>query len=179
MKSNSKYVLIALALLVGGLAVYLSLRNSTDATPNQNETTVSSAPPASSPYMTLSDLKGNTVSMDTSKLVFFNVWATWCGPCIAEMPSIETLYERYKDNPKMEFYVVSDEEPTTVIPFLQKKEYDLPFYLSNSTYPDALNGSVIPRTYMIRNGQVLVEQIGAMNWNDPQVIDFIEEQLAR
>ena len=48
----------------------------------------------------LSDMKGNMVAMDTSKLTFINVWATWCGPCNAEMPSIQSLYDRYKDQSK-------------------------------------------------------------------------------
>lgn len=178
MKSNKKYILVGVAILFGLVALYLSLRE-TPASEQKSEPGLSQeiSSPAS-PYLTLSDLKGNLVSMDTSKLVFINVWATWCGPCNAEMPSIETLYERYKDHPKMEFYVVSDEEVSTVLPFLQKKEYELPFYIYSGTYPESLNGNAIPRTYMVRNGKVLVEQIGAMDWNDPQVFAYIDQQLA-
>jgi thiol-disulfide isomerase/thioredoxin len=179
MKSNKNYILILLAVVVGAAALYFSLRGTSDETATESPAAGSaSAISSNSPYLTLSDLKGNTVAMDTSKLVFVNVWATWCGPCNAEMPSIESLYERYKDNPKMAFYVVSDEDASTVLPFLERKDYDLPFYLYSGTYPDALNGNAIPRTYMVRNGKVLVEQVGAMNWNDPQVISFIDEQLA-
>lgn len=177
MKSNQKYLLIIGAVTIGLIALYLSLRE-TPSTQQVSEGASQESSPPTSPYLTLSDLKGNLVSMDTSKLVFINVWATWCGPCNAEMPSIQTLYQRYKDHPKMVFYVVSDEDASTVVPFLKKKEYELPFYLYSGTYPGPLNGNAIPRTYMVKNGKVLVEQIGAMNWNDPQVFDFIDKELA-
>lgn len=182
MKPALKYSLIALAAAVGSAALYLSLRQTPVA--SSSEVVVESvAEPATasnpnSVYLTLSDMKGNMVAMDTSKLAFINIWATWCGPCNAEMPSIQSLYDRYKDHPKMAFYIVSDEEPTTVQNFLQKKDYELPFYLYSGGYPAPLSGNAIPRTYMVRNGQVLTEQIGAVNWNDPQIFKFIDEQLA-
>lgn len=182
MKSNLKYLLIVLAVVVGVAAIYLSLRETPASSNNEvaSETPVESVPAndLNSTYLTLSDMKGNMVAMDSSKLSFINVWATWCGPCNAEMPSIQSLYDRYKDHPKIAFYIVSDEEPTTVQNFLQKKDYQLPFYLYSGNYPVPLNGNAIPRTYMIRNGQVLAEQIGAVDWNDPQIFKFIDEQLA-
>jgi thiol-disulfide isomerase/thioredoxin len=180
MNSGSKYILIAIAVVVGAAALILSLRIRNSPGPESTSTETAPAPATTPPslYLTLSDLKGNTIAMDTSKLIFMNVWATWCGPCNAEMPSIEALYERYKNNPKIEFYVVSDEDPTTVRSFLTKKDYELPFYLYSGVYPEALNGNAIPRTYMVRNGKVLAEQIGAVNWNDPQVFAFIDQQLA-
>lgn len=182
MKPAVKYSLIALALIIGAAALYLSLRETPTssegdiAIESTTQSTATSDP--NSLYLTLSDMKGNMVAMDTSKLTFINVWATWCGPCNAEMPSIQSLYERYKDNPKMAFYIVSDENPSTVQNFLQKKDYQLPFYLYSGNYPEPLNGNAIPRTYMVRNGQVLAEQIGAVDWNDPQIFKFIDEQLA-
>ena len=181
MKQSQKYLLIIAAVLVAAAAVYMVFKDKPTATSQeaaQAETAFPAPQDASSPYLTLSDMKGNAVAMDTSKLVFINVWATWCGPCNTEMPSIQALYERYKDHPKMAFYVVSDENPTTVQNFLQKKDYALPFYMFNGAYPAALDGNAIPRTYMLRHGQVLAEQVGAINWNDPQVFDFIEKQLA-
>ncbi|GHB71679.1 TlpA family protein disulfide reductase [Persicitalea jodogahamensis] len=182
MKPALKYSFIALAAAVGSAAIYLSLRDTPSTDSEVAMESVADSPASAndpnSVYLTLSDLKGNMVAMDTSKLTFINVWATWCGPCNAEMPSIQSLYERYRDNPKMAFYIVSDEAPATVQNFLQKKNYELPFYLLNGDYPGPLSGNAIPRTYMVRNGQVLAEQVGAVNWNDPQIFKFIDEQLA-
>lgn len=181
MKQSQKYLLIIAAVLVAFAAVYMVFMDKptvANQESGQTETTFPASQNAGSPYLTLSDMKGNVVAMDTSKLIFINVWATWCGPCNTEMPSIQALYERYKDHPKMAFYVVSDENPTTVQNFLKKKTYALPFYMFSGAYPAALDGNAIPRTYMLRHGQVLAEQVGAINWNDPQVFDFIEKQLA-
>jgi thiol-disulfide isomerase/thioredoxin len=181
MKPSQKYLVIFAAILIAVVALYKVFTDSPvsqheDSQPAETAIPATQAP--ASPYLTLSDMKGNSVAMDSSKLVFINVWATWCGPCNAEMPSIQALYQRYKDHPKMAFYVVSDENPATVHSFLQKKDYQLPFYLFNGTYPAALDGSAIPRTYILRHGQILAEQVGAINWNDPQVFEFIDKELA-
>lgn len=181
MNQRKKYLLIFAAALVAAVAVYMVF-NDKPIIANQEaapaETAFPASPNTASPYLVLSDMKGNPVAMDSSKLIFINVWATWCGPCNTEMPSIQALYERYKDHPKMAFYVVSDENPATVQNFLQKKDYVLPFYMFSGSYPAILDGNAIPRTYMLRHGQVLAEQVGAINWNDPQVFDFIDKQLA-
>ncbi|MPR32918.1 TlpA family protein disulfide reductase [Salmonirosea aquatica] len=181
MKPSQKYIVIFATIFVAIIALYKVFKESPADQNNDvanSETSASTEQNPISPYLALSDMKGNTVVMDSSKLVFVNVWATWCGPCNAEMPSIQALYRRYKDHPKMAFYVVSDENPSTVHNFLQKKDYELPFYLFNGAYPPVLDGSAIPRTYMLRHGQVLAEQVGAINWNDPQVFEFIDKQLA-
>lgn len=124
------------------------------------------------------DLEGNAVNLDHEKLVFINVWATWCGPCNMEMPSIQELYSRYKDNDKIAFYVISDEDSETVVPFVQRKKYDLPLYLYTGRYPAELEGNAIPRTYIISKGKVVVHEVGARNWNDPAVVEMIEQELA-
>ncbi|TDB65351.1 TlpA family protein disulfide reductase [Arundinibacter roseus] len=181
MKSNLKYVGIAAGLLLLAVAIYFSMKDNTPPAASETAATAD-LPPAvdgdASLYLTLSDMKGNAVAMDTSKLIFLNVWATWCGPCNAEMPSIQSLYERYKENPRMAFYIVSDENPSTVQNFLQKKDYQLPFYLFNGSYPGPLNGDAIPRSYLVRNGKVLAEQIGAIDWSNPEISQFIDQQLA-
>ena len=179
MRSNYvKYTLILVLLVFAILAVYYSLSESepTDqATPTEES---SGLPvPSGSLYLPLTSLEGAPVTMDSTKLVFMNVWATWCGPCNIEMPSIQALYERYKSNDKIAFYIVSDEAPSTVVPFIKRKGYELPFYQYEGIYPPQLNGDAIPRTYILRNGQVLAAEIGANRWDDPRVIDFIEQQL--
>jgi thiol-disulfide isomerase/thioredoxin len=179
-----KKVLIGLVTLLALGAVYFAfLGNSEQST---DEATVGSLSEASQdmsvptelqlPGMT--DLEGNRVNFDHNKLVFVNVWATWCGPCNMEMPSIQELYGRFKDNDKIAFYVISDEDSETVVPFVQRKKYDLPLYLYQGRYPAELEGNAIPRTYIISKGKVLVSEVGARNWNDPAVVEMIEQELA-
>ncbi|WP_247231453.1 TlpA disulfide reductase family protein [Telluribacter sp. SYSU D00476] len=173
-----KYTLILVLLLFAALAIYYSV-SEPEPTEYVTPADESSALPVpyGSVYLPLTTLEGSPVTMDSTKLVFINVWATWCGPCNMEMPSIQALYDRYKSNSKIAFYIISDEAPNTVVPFIKRKGYELPFYQYEGIYPPELNGDAIPRTYILRNGQVLAAEIGANRWDDPKVIDFIEQQL--
>lgn len=130
-------------------------------------------------YLTgLTDLEGNAAVMNDEKVVFLNVWATWCGPCNIEMPGIQTLYNKYKDNPKVSFYIVSDEDAGTVTPFIAKKGYELPFFQYRGNYPAMLDGNAIPRTYIIHKGKILVSEIGASQWDRPDIHALIDASIA-
>lgn len=175
MSSTTKKVSLVLLLLMAGAAVYFVFFKS----PAVPEPVLSEAPPApESVYLPLTDLTGKEVAMDENKIAFVNVWATWCGPCNMEMPSIQTLYNKYKDHNKVAFYIISDEDAATVNPFVARKGYDLPFYQYAGSYPSALDGNAIPRTYIIYKGKILTEEIGASQWDRPEVIELIEKQLA-
>ncbi|GAB2788118.1 TlpA disulfide reductase family protein [Rhabdobacter roseus] len=180
MKLNGKIILVALLAILAFTALYYSFKTET-----QNETATPAtsdefaALPASQALNLpgLTDLQGQPAALETNKLVFLNLWATWCGPCNTEMPSIQALYEKYKSHPKMAFYIVSDEDAGTVQPFIERKGYQLPFYRFAGNYPAELNGNAIPRTYLLRDGKVIAQEVGAVRWDDPQVVTFIEEQL--
>lgn len=130
-------------------------------------------------YLTsLTDLEGKAVAMDQEKLVFINVWATWCGPCNMEMPGIQKLYDKYKSNNKVAFYIISDEDAETVNPFISRKGYQLPFYQYAGAYPPALDGNAIPRTYIIYKGKILTQEIGASQWDRPEITALIDKQLS-
>src|SRR5215469_11687519 len=70
----------------------------------------------------LKDLKGNEISLASlrGKVVFLNIWATWCGPCREEMPSIESLYKSFKGNSDFVVLAVSqDTDGSSVRPFVE------------------------------------------------------------
>lgn len=114
------------------------------------------------------DLKG--------KVVFINFWATWCPPCIAELPSMQKLYDDYKD--KVEFVFVSDETQIVVQEFLYKKGYTLKVYRPRTNYPEFFNINGIPRTFLIdRNGDIIIDKTGAANWNSNTVRETIDGLL--
>ncbi len=171
-----KIMLVALLLVLLG-ALYFVFFNKE--TVPENVQTYSENEISSDVYLSeLTDLEGNTVSMDPNKLVFLNVWATWCGPCNIEMPGIQTLYNKYKDNSKVAFYIVSDEDSETVKPFVSKKGYELPFYQFRGNYPALLDGNAIPRTYILHKGKILVQEVGASQWDRPDIYALIEEKIA-
>ena len=179
MGSTPKKLLIFGLSILAFIAIYFALFAPKDELPSETGNAVKDEQDNTSVYLSsLADLKGNPVSMDKNKLVFLNVWATWCGPCNMEMPGIQRLFNQYKNNEKIAFYIVSDEDAETVNPFIARKGYELPFYQYAGTYPAALDGNAIPRTYIFYNGKVLAQEIGASQWDRPEVIDLIEKQLA-
>jgi len=180
--NNSKKILVLLLVVIASVAVYLAFFKSVSNNLEIPGNEVASVQPAQSPdevyISSLTDLEGQSVAMDKEKLVFLNVWATWCGPCNMEMPGIQKLYDKYKGHQKVAFYIVSDEDSETVNPFIERKGYQLPFYRFTGAFPDALNGNAIPRTYIIYKGKILAQEIGASQWDRPEIVQLIEKQLA-
>ena len=111
-----------------------------------------------------------------NKVVLVNFWATWCPPCIAEMPSFELLYRDYKD--KVEFLFVSSEDHETVKGFLNRKKYSFPAYRPLTEAPDPLNGNTLPTTYLIdKSGSIVIKKIGAADWNSEGLRKTLDKLL--
>ena len=110
------------------------------------------------------------------KVVLINFWATWCPPCIAELPSLDQLYQSYND--KVVFLFVSNEEIAVVNKFLAKKGMSLPVYKPISNYPEVFDVTSIPRTFLIdKQGNIVIDKTGAANWNSDKVQATIDELL--
>ena len=107
------------------------------------------------------------------KVILINFWATWCPPCIAEMPSLEELYSAYKDK-EIVFLFVSNEAQGVVSNFIDKNTYSFPVYSPISSNPKVFNVSAIPRTFLIdKSGNIVVDKTGAANWNSKQIREQI------
>ncbi|WP_196892688.1 TlpA family protein disulfide reductase [Aureivirga marina] len=110
------------------------------------------------------------------KVVLVNFWATWCPPCIAEMPSLQKLYNDYKD--KVQFVFVSNENPEKIKSFLNNKGYDLPIYSSLSRAPKEFESSSIPATFLVdKAGYIVIDKKGSADWNTSKVRKTIDELL--
>lgn len=126
----------------------------------------------------LQDTKGNILNFEDTKhsVIIVNFWATWCPPCIAEMPSMEALYNDYKE--KIEFVFVSNEDKETIYKFLLNKGHSFPVYSPISKAPETFNVRSIPRTFLIdRNGNIIIDKSGAANWNSETVRTTIDELI--
>ncbi|MGB7784717.1 MAG: TlpA disulfide reductase family protein [Salinimicrobium sp.] len=111
-------------------------------------------------------LDGQQINFRQSKgeVAVINLWATWCPPCIAEMPSFQELHADYGQ--KVDFYFISSEEPEAIKSFLQKKELNIPVYLPLSAGPEQMQSNTLPTTYVIsREGKIVVKKTGSANWN--------------
>lgn len=126
----------------------------------------------------LKDLDGNTFDFSDSKgkVTLVNIWATWCPPCIAEMPSIQALSDDYKD--KISIVLVSKEKQGVLKNFLKKEDYQLQVYTPITTFPKTFKVWSIPRTFLLdKEGNIIIDESGAANWNSEQVRNTIDELL--
>lgn len=121
---------------------------------------------------------GETLNFEDTKdkVVLVNFWATWCAPCIAEMPSMHKLYDDY--NNKIEFVFISGEPSKIVNKFLAKNEYTFKVYQPVTAYPEVFHVETIPRTFLIdTKGNIVIDKTGAANWNSDTVRATIDELL--
>jgi thiol-disulfide isomerase/thioredoxin len=117
-------------------------------------------------------------SQSKGKVVLLNFWATWCPPCVAELPDLQNLYSHYEDNPDIDFYFVTQEETKKVKDFLSKKDYSIPFYSAYSGIPKELESSSIPTTFLInKKGEIVINKTGAADWDDEEIIRLIDDIL--
>jgi len=127
------------------------------------------------------DLDGTQFSLRDfqNKILFINYWATWCNPCLAEMPNMAELYNQYKDNNEIVFLYLSKEKSQTIIDYIPKDESlkELPIY-KIITDDDLFTTSGIPTTFIVnRKGEILVKDVGSALWNDLSVINYINNLL--
>ncbi len=126
------------------------------------------------------DLSGKSkdLSMQKNKVMFINFWATWCPPCVAEMPSIQELYDKYKDNKNIDFYIVSNQKADKIRAFAKNKGYKLPFYTNNFKLPNVFAHRSIPTTFVIsKTGKIIVQETGAANWSSKKIYSLIDKLL--
>ena len=91
------------------------------------------------------------------EVVFVNFWATWCAPCVAEMPDIHALYKNCKEN--IRFVMISlDREEEKARAFIERKGFEFPVYFLRSNLPKTYSTRSIPTTYVIdKRGMIKVE----------------------
>lgn len=114
------------------------------------------------------------------KVVFINFWATWCPPCIEEMPSIQALYNKFKDNKDIVFLLVDvDADLKGAERFMRTNKLDMPLYIPNSNLPSSFLGGAIPTTVILdKRGNIDVRLEGGRDYRAPQITQALESLLA-
>lgn len=126
----------------------------------------------------LIDAVGNSVSLEQykGKLIFINFWATWCPPCIAEMPSMQKLYNDYQG--KIVFLFVTTDSFAKANAFLVKENLNLPIFQPVTNPPLELESTTIPATYLIdQYGNLVVAKIGTAEWNSDSFRENLDALL--
>ncbi len=131
----------------------------------------------------LEDLNGRTVTLADlrGKVVFLNVWATWCGPCRQEMPSIETLYDEFKDNKDFVILAVSQDTRgrEAVEPYVERNGYHFEVLLDpENKVGESYDVGGVPETFIIdRDGRIVAHHMGAFDWSSTDFRAALQELL--
>jgi len=127
----------------------------------------------------LVDANGREFNFKNAKgnVVLVNFWATWCPPCVAEMPSLQNLYDDFGD--KVTFMFVANDQVEKVSAFMDKKMYNLPVYYERTEAPSVLSSKTIPTTYIIdKEGKIVVAETGVADWNSKKIRNLLNTLVA-
>ncbi|MBO3699099.1 TlpA disulfide reductase family protein [Roseivirga sp. E12] len=135
---------------------------------------------------TFKNLKGETKTLEDykGKVVFLNFWATWCAPCIAELPSLSELTANYKDNDEISFLFLTNESKGKIDRFIKKRDNlkDLSYYnySSKEDVPTKLVSEALPTSVIInKDGEVVLKHLGMAYWNSDNVNTLLNDLLAK
>ena len=117
------------------------------------------------------------LSAQKNKVVFINFWATWCPPCIAEMPSINKLYQQFKDNENILFVMVDvDNNFDKSNTFMKRKGFALPVYTPAGEIPAKYFSGTLPTTVILdKSGNIAFHHDGVADYSNSEVADFIKK----
>jgi len=128
----------------------------------------------------LIDMESNIIPVENfkGKVIFLNEWATWCAPCIAEMPGIQNLYDEMKGNENIVFIMLtSDSDKKKIDKFINKKGYSFPVYGAASALPDVLRSPSIPTTFVIsKTGEIVSKNVGMAKYDTADFKNFLLEE---
>ena len=125
--------------------------------------------------MTAEDLNGNQVEFMrfSGQVLVINFWATWCAPCVAEMPSLARLHQA-TSGLGVALACVTREAPEKVREFVAKKAIDVPVYVIEGEVPGAFESRAIPATFVLdKKGNMALRHFGAAAWDHEGVVEFI------
>jgi thiol-disulfide isomerase/thioredoxin len=129
---------------------------------------------------TVKDLNGKKMEISElkGKVIFLNLWATWCGPCRVEMPSIQNLYNSV-DKDKVAFVMLSLDQENAhpkIVQYIDDKEFTFPVYQPASPLPKLLRVNTIPSTFIIgADGKVKSKKTGTANYDTDELREFLKE----
>jgi peroxiredoxin len=172
-------------LAITTLLVVWSLKQNSPFFESANQAPVKVGLPA--PDFTFPGLDGKKVSLSDyrGKVVFVNIWATWCPPCVEEMPSMQKLYQKLKgENFEILAVSIDSKGAKVVAPFMKKYQLTFPALIDYmSTIKRIYKTTGVPESYIIDKDGILAKKvIGPLDWSQPDILrlfrDLIEKPQA-
>ena len=130
---------------------------------------------------TVLDLDDQPVSFSKfkGKTVFLNFWATWCGPCVREMPSIAALARDPRLNGKIDrvrLRLDRRRRPRRCGSSSKGKDLGMTFLRADGKIPPVFHSDGIPTTFLIAaDGRIAASEVGSADWHEPRVVEFLEK----
>lgn len=121
------------------------------------------------PGISFLDADGRSVRLDDlrGEVLFVNLWASWCAPCLAEMPAIDRLHETHGDRVRF-FMVTLDEDPELGFGHAERSGFSFPVYRPGSAIPRPVYGGVLPTTLVVDGeGRIAVRHEGMARYDSP------------
>jgi thiol-disulfide isomerase/thioredoxin len=117
------------------------------------------------------------ISNSKGKVIFLNFWATWCPPCLAEMPSVNSLRSKFRNNPSVVFVLADiDNNLKRSETFMQKNKYDLPVYEPAGIIPKSIFQGTVPTTLIInKQGEIVFFHEGMADYDSEEMNKFLAE----
>ena len=176
---NYQSIILILLLLIGVGILALLQANKTSFTPAGKPRFKKGAP---APSFTLPDLNGKMVSIADyrGQVVLLNIWATWCGPCVEEMPSLEKLHQELKDEKFVILAVSIDESGVKVVrPFMKNHKLSFPALIDSAGTINSLYQTTgVPESFIIdKNGRIVEEVIGPRDWAADGAIRYFRSMI--
>jgi peroxiredoxin len=133
------------------------------------------------PPLALKDLEGRAYRLADyqGKVVLINFWATWCGPCLDEMPSIQNLKEKLAGRPFVVLAVNLDEPESRIRKFLTQMKLDFPILLDpGRKVARAWDARILPASFVVGpDGRIRYTLVGGIDWNNEHMVARISELL--
>ncbi len=133
--------------------------------------------PKPAPSATFTTSAGTAVDIADSrgKVIFLNFWATWCPPCLAEMPSVNSLRSKFRNDPSVIFILADiDNNLKRSERFMKDHQYDLPVYEPTGPVPQAIFQGTVPTTVIInKQGEIVFFHEGMADYDSPEVEKFL------
>ncbi len=179
---NKRAVLLHVLLLIAGLSFAACNFPKKDTQSEQKGHTmkqITSISQQSYTDVSFTDENGKIISLKSlkGKVVFINFWATWCPPCIHEMPSINELKKAFNGNNNIVFLMVDvDNNIKKSKAFMKNRKFDLPVYTPASDIPKEYLGRSIPATVILDKNGVMAGRVeGSRDYTDPKMIKALKE----
>lgn len=129
------------------------------------------------PDFSLPTLDGKVMKLSdyAGKIIFLNIWATWCAPCKEEMPSMQKLFELMRGKDFVMLTISIDEKKETVEAFMKENKLTLPVALDQQQKVSPLYRITgVPETYIIdKGGMVMHHLIGPGDWSNPGIVNAL------